>query len=35
VDPKDRLEKEVANLHIIDNKANNEDNDDDNYYCNN
>jgi len=35
VDPKDGLEKEIANLHIIDNKANNEDNNDDDYYCNN
>jgi len=35
MNPKDRLEKEVANLHIIDSKANNEDNGDDDYYCNN
>lgn len=34
VDLKKQLEKEVADLHIIDNKVNDEDNDDDDY-CNN
>lgn len=33
MDPKERLKKELANLHITDNKANNEDNDDEDY-CN-
>ncbi|KAG5321814.1 RIOK1 kinase, partial [Acromyrmex heyeri] len=33
--PKEQLETEVANLHIIDSKENNGDNIDDDYYCNN
>lgn len=35
MEPKEPLEKEVADLHITDNKVNNEDNDDDDDYCNN